>query len=575
MENKLKHYYESLVDKDNKGFNIWYNNYKNFFNHVHYTINKDESWKQDKDFLDKLIKTRDNGIASCKQSGLLPKRFNSFIKDDNFMSALESLIKNPTENTYHELYKNWKGKQNHLLINRIAAASTLGVSTTVSVKKFDAVFKWLMKEKMISEYPYNTGRNNRSREWFARNQFLMKEIREKLQNELENEKTDEFYLSMFVWRLNEHIENPEKNIVAPYNDTTTQNENMKDIFAIKNQVIKYGPPGTGKTYEAKKQAESHFNEWKKKFAPTSYYMYAEQHEFVQFHPSFSYEDFMEGLRPVPDKNEATQLRLQNGVFKDFCIKASKWELDIYNHKICENQNFSSLTIKDIENSKSRLTEKENHWKYIFDIGDSSILLIDAIPPFYFIIDEINRAELSRVLGELMYCLEYRGVKGVIKTQYSTLNDKETGMFNNELGYQFFIPFNIRLIGTMNTIDRSIESFDFALRRRFHWEEVVPNIDILKQDLAKKKQDWVGLAENLEFLNKEITNTELLGSDYQIGHAYLMNMKYPNNLTLDEVRNKIWVDCIYPLLHEYLRGTGGKENELIQQFRKVFGMESNK
>ncbi|MFH4238343.1 AAA family ATPase, partial [Acinetobacter baumannii] len=86
-----------------------------------------------------------------------------------------------------------------------------------------------------------------------------------------------------------------------------------------------------------------------------------------------------------------------------------------------------------------------------------------IPPFFFIIDEINRAELSRVFGELMYCLEYRGVKGSVKTQYANLNTKKTGILELGQTYQFFIPTNIYLIGTMNTIDRSVESFDFALR----------------------------------------------------------------------------------------------------------------
>ncbi len=103
------------------------------------------------------------------------------------------------------------------------------------------------------------------------------------------------------------------------------------------------------------------------------------------------------------------------------------------------------------------------------------LLTDHLPPFYFIIDEINRAELSRVLGEIMFALEYRGAEYKIRTQYSSLisapDDPASFLFSEGTDH-FFIPHNLRLIGTMNVIDRSVESFDFALRRRFRWRELV-------------------------------------------------------------------------------------------------------
>ena len=138
------------------------------------------------------------------------------------------------------------------------------------------------------------------------------------------------------------------------------------------------------------------------------------------------------------------------------------------------------------------------------------------------------------------------------------------------GYQFFIPNNVYLIGTMNTIDRSVESFDFALRRRFRWEEVLPDMGVLKYHLFEKNKAWTSLSDNLEMLNQKIVNEPLLGSDYQIGHAYLMNLKYPNSLALAEVRKLIWDDFVKPLLQEYLRGSG-KENELISSFGKAFGL----
>lgn len=144
------------------------------------------------------------------------------------------------------------------------------------------------------------------------------------------------------------------------------------------------------------------------------------------------------------------------------------------------------------------------------------------------------------------------------------------MLSTDQGYLFFIPTNIYLIGTMNTIDRSVESFDFALRRRFLWEEVAPDTGLLEYHLNQFCKEWVDLADKLEQLNTKIANEPLLGLDYQIGHAYLMNLKYSTSLTVAEVRELVWDDCIRPLLQEYLRGTG-REGDLISSFGKEFGV----
>ena len=338
-------------------------------------------------------------------------------------------------------------------------------------------------------------------------------------------------------------------------------ENLSNPFCLKKQIVKYGAPGTGKTYQACQQASLLFEFWKEEFAPNSSLTDDDQIELVQFHPSFSYEDFMEGLRPVLDDNGTAQLTLQNGVFKEFCRNAGKWEIDIY----ALGLNWESITINELNPYKKQLLGA--HWQYIFKISDLSKRVSDVVPPFFFIIDEVNRAELSRVFGELMYCLEYRGVNRCVKTQYANLNDKHTGMLQTGRGYLFFIPTNIYLIGTMNTIDRSVESFDFALRRRFLWEEVTPDTELLRYHLNKS---WVSLSNDLEHLNAQIAREPLLGYEYQIGHAYLMNLKYASSLTVDEVREHVWYDSIRPLLQEYLRGTG-KESELIDSFEKAFGV----
>jgi 5-methylcytosine-specific restriction protein B len=284
---------------------------------------------------------------------------------------------------------------------------------------------------------------------------------------------------------------------------------------------------------------------------------------------------MEGLRPILDLNGKAQLTLQNGIFKNFCIEAAAWEKDVYaipDIGADLAKKWLTLKIEDLSCYSDQLNGA--HWEYIFQHLAPSKKVSDAVPPFFFIIDEINRAELSRVLGELMICLEYRGTEGVISTQYAALNTEETGMLAISGGrFKFFIPHNVYVIGTMNTIDRSVESFDLALRRRFRWERMDPDIVALRYHLKERDAkpgapSWVGLADDLENLNQLITKTDLLGEDYQVGHAYLMNLRYSSDLNRSQIREKLWEDNIQPLLEEYLRGSG-RSDVLLSDFKKAF------
>ena len=547
MKSRLKNLYKYLIENRKHEVNGWHKAYRDFYSQVaqiRERITSGEGLSQnDEAFLKQLIYEKSNGIASRGQSVLSNDNFQSFIKNKNFISALEKFILIPNSENFTIFSDTWsnQGKSNNpVLVNRVAAACTLEVSTTVDSGKFNQVFSWLIREGIIPVYP-----TEENQSWFAKNIFLLKSIKSEFDNELREGKTDEFYLSQFVWVLYENLSNP---------------------FSLKKQIIKYGAPGTGKTYQARLQTSLMFDIWKEEFASNSRLTHASQIELVQFHPSFSYEDFMEGLRPVLGSNGNSQLRLQNGVFKEFCRSAGKWEIDVYGLGLA--QKWESLTIKELLPFREKLSGE--HWQDIFEISDISKLVSEAVPPFFFIIDEVNRAELSRVFGELMYCLEYRGTRGCVKTQYANLNNEHTGMLKDDKGYLFFIPTNIYLIGTMNTIDRSVESFDFALRRRFRWEEVVPDMALLKYHLNQFCKAWLPLVDNLERLNELIAKEPLLGNDYQIGHAYLMDLKYATSLTVSEVRERVWDDCIRPLLQEYLRGTG-KETELISSFGKAFGV----
>ncbi len=547
MKSRLKNLYKYLIENRKHEVNGWHKAYRDFYSQVaqiRERITSGEGLSQnDEAFLKQLIYEKSNGIASRGQSVLSNDNFQSFIKNKNFISALEKFILIPNSENFTIFSDTWsnQGKSNNpVLVNRVAAACTLEVSTTVDSGKFNQVFNWLIREGIIPVYP-----TEENQSWFAKNIFLLKSIKSEFDNELREGKTDEFYLSQFVWVLYENLSNP---------------------FSLKKQIIKYGAPGTGKTYQARLQTSLMFDIWKEEFTSNSRLTHASQIELVQFHPSFSYEDFMEGLRPVLGSDGNSQLRLQNGVFKEFCRSAGKWEIDVYGLGLA--QKWESLTIKELLPFREKLSGE--HWRDVFEISDTSKLVSEAVPPFFFIIDEVNRAELSRVFGELMYCLEYRGTRGCVKTQYANLNNEHTGMLKDAKGYLFFIPTNIYLIGTMNTIDRSVESFDFALRRRFRWEKVVPDMALLKYHLNQFCKAWLPLVDNLERLNELIAKEPLLGNDYQIGHAYLMDLKYATSLTVSEVRERVWDDCIRPLLQEYLRGTG-KETELISSFGKAFGV----
>ena len=327
---------------------------------------------------------------------------------------------------------------------------------------------------------------------------------------------------------------------------------LENRITLKKAIVYYGAPGTGKTFRARKTAERFIDEQRIKVGNSSKSGY--NVETVQFHPSYAYEDFMEGIRPASDGTHA--LRLQMGTFKQFCKTHGAKEIALYQ----DNDFIERFRDRQYNFSTIFLSELNDHQRLVIGVDTiglgAKITLQEAIEPAFFIIDEINRAELSRVFGELMFCLEYRGLSGKIKTQYAYLNKSNpAGSFYMDGDEDwFFIPQNILVIGTMNNIDRSVDSFDFAMRRRFSWEEINPSYDIIREQLPQFGKD---LAPALEVLNKAIQDDPLLGRDYRIGHAYVLKLK-PIERTFDsktEISTYLWFDAIKPLLEEYYRGLG--------------------
>lgn len=248
----------------------------------------------------------------------------------------------------------------------------------------------------------------------------------------------------------------------------SQYARLKSLLLTKKNVILQGAPGVGKTFAAKKLAYSILGE-----ADESHV------EFVQFHQSYTYEDFIMGFRP----NEEGGFYLKRGIFYNFCKKAKA----------------------------------------------------DPDSKYFFIIDEINRGNLSKIFGELLMLIEndYRGES--IKLAYS-----------DEL---FDVPRNLYIIGMMNTADRSLAMIDYALRRRFSFFDMIPafqteGFKAYQEKLDNKQFD--NIIDGIVKLNEVISNDDSLGQGFCIGHSYFCNQKKVN---IEWLQNVINYD-ILPMLKEY-------------------------
>lgn len=258
--------------------------------------------------------------------------------------------------------------------------------------------------------------------------------------------------------------------------------NMKEICPI----ILFGPPGTGKTYKLQHDYCSNFDE--------------ENQYMVTFHQSFCYEDFVEGLKPIESTSSADNIayKIEKGIFYLACERACI---------LAGYKSFDECLSSSMEDRKKKFEKA---------IKDSNFVLL--------CIDEINRGNVSSIFGELISLIEDKKRLGAID-EMTTLLPYSKKIFG--------VPANLFIVGTMNTADRSIQLLDSAIRRRFKFEELLPNYDVIKNADAQKI---------LKGINARIRC--LINKDSQIGHSYLMHAKNAKDILF------VIISKIIPLLEEY-------------------------
>ena len=364
-------------------------------------------------------------------------------------------------------------------------------------------------------------------------------------------------------------------------------------------LILHGAPGTGKTYLAKEIAMELTNGNK------------DQIGFVQFHPSYDYTDFVEGLRPVSNGDGTIEFKLVDGIFKKFCQKArdakktggqdnfdEAWDCYLAYINNSDEKEYltkgSYLSVNSRQNLSVNYDKGTSGWSlsrnYVYELYKNpnydkqkyyksegkKVLetlkkrfgLKDYISPteiktdkkFVFIIDEINRGEISKIFGELFFSIDpgYRGEKGSVSTQYANLHETDE---------KFYIPENVYIIGTMNDIDRSVGTFDFAMRRRFRFVEVTAEsrLHILDEELGEDAKE---AKLRLRNLNAAIENVQELNSHYHIGPSYFLKLK-----DVDFDYELLWSDYLKPLLEDYVRGSYD-EAETLETLKKAFYLTKN-
>lgn len=443
-------------------------------------------------------------------------------------------------------------------------------------------------------------------------QFILS-YRDKTEQEKNQNSTDTAVVEELVQQFNGYRN--------PYSDMLVESKN----------IIFRGAPGTGKSYLAKEiAADIISNGFTDDYTELTDEQ-KKQMEFVQFHPSYDYSDFVEGLRPKMNADGSMGFELQDGVFTKFILKAKKnyedsqkskemieqelsaqeaitdffsnLDFGLEQFKTINGNEFYIMSVDDkhisvsipgnetVKNLNLNIEELQKMVEsgeefgtitevtkffgkqyasqgYSYDyaiykairekmkVSSKQNVKLEELKKYIFIIDEINRGEISKILGELFFSIDpgYRGRAGEVATQYSNMHVNPDE--------KFYIPENVYIIGTMNDIDRSVDSFDFAMRRRFRFVEIKADDRLEMLDLLADEELKNEAIKRMSNLNKEISAVEDLNDNYQIGASYFLKL---NKLNFDE----LWTDYLEPLLQEYIRGMYDEEG-IMKKFARAYG-----